>query len=152
MNSTNSSIIRNVRINNIEVSGLTQHEAEEKLISKVNSIMSDQIILKHGEYETIVTLKQMELNAHVQEKVYDACTIGRDKNIILNNYRILKTLIFGENLDGYYNVANIAKAEERYFKYVLSDKMRYNLEHLYKDGDTYYFSNTPPEVKKRSRV
>lgn len=61
--------------------------------------MEDQIVLKHGEYETIITLKQIGLKVDVQEKVYDACTIGRDKNIILNNYKILQTMIFGENLE-----------------------------------------------------
>lgn len=61
--------------------------------------MEDPIVLKHGEYETIITLKQMELKADVQEKVYEACTIGRDKNIILNNYKILQTMLFGENLN-----------------------------------------------------
>ena len=61
--------------------------------------MEDQIILKHGEEETVITLKQIELNAHVQDKVYEACTIGRNQNIIANNYRILKTILFGANLD-----------------------------------------------------
>lgn len=99
MNATNSNIIRGIKINNIEVSGLTKTEAEEKLESIVNKIIGEQIVLKHGEYETIVTLKQMELNVDVREKVYEACTIGRDKNIIANNYKILKTMIFGENID-----------------------------------------------------
>lgn len=41
----------------------------------------------------------MELQVDTREKVFDACKIGRDKNIILNNYKILQTMLFGENLD-----------------------------------------------------
>ena len=99
INSTNSNIIKNIKINNIEVSGLTRYEAEEKLINKINAIMNDKIILKHNEYETTITLKQIEINTHVQDKVYEACTIGRNSNIISNNYKILKTMLVGENLD-----------------------------------------------------
>lgn len=99
INSTNSNIINNVRINNINVSGLTKYEAEEKLINKINAIMNDQIILKHKEHETTITPKQIELNTHVQDKVYEACTIGRNNNIIVNNYKILKTTLFGEDLN-----------------------------------------------------
>ncbi len=99
INATNSNIINNVTINNIDVSGLTKEEAEEKLQELINSIMQDQIILKHGEYEKIVTLEQMELKVDIQDRVYEACTIGRDKNIILNNYKILEVMFFGENID-----------------------------------------------------
>ena len=99
INATNSKIIRGVKINNIQVSGLTKSQAEEKLENIIEHVMHDKIVLKHGEYETEITLKQIELNVDIQEKVYDACTIGRNKNIIENNYKILKTMIFGENLD-----------------------------------------------------
>lgn len=61
--------------------------------------MEDEIILKHGEYEKTITLKQVELKTDIAEKIYEACTIGRKENIILNNYKILKVLIKGENLE-----------------------------------------------------
>ena len=61
--------------------------------------MESPITLKHGEHETFITLKQIELEPGVREKVYEACTIGRDKNIILNNYKILQTMISGVNLE-----------------------------------------------------
>ena len=99
LNATSSKIIKGIKINNIQVSGLTKPEAEEKLESIVENIMRDKIILKHDDYETEITLKQLELDVNIQEKVFDACTIGRNKSIIENNYRILKTMIFGENID-----------------------------------------------------
>ena len=99
INSTNSNILKNIKINNIDVSGLSKHEVEEKLINRINSIMEDQIVLKHGDDEKVITLKQIELNAHVQDKVYEACTLGRSENIFANNYKILKIMLFGENLN-----------------------------------------------------
>ncbi len=97
---TNSNILKNIKINNIEVSGLTKSEAENLLKEKIDSIMNDEITLKHGEYEKTVTLKQMELVTDMSDKVFKACTIGRDKNIIANNYKIIELLFgSGENLE-----------------------------------------------------
>lgn len=95
----NSSIMPNVTINNIKVSGLSKLEAEEKFEGLIDGILEDEIILKHGEYEKTVTLKRMELEADITEKVYEACTIGRRDNIIANNYKIISVLLNGENVD-----------------------------------------------------
>ena len=99
LNTTNSNIIRNVKINNIEVANLTKQEAEEELNQKVNSIMEDKITLRHGEYEKVITLEQMELKVSANDAVYEACKVGRSKNIFINNYEILKVWLFGKNID-----------------------------------------------------
>lgn len=95
----NSNIMPNVTINNIKVSGLNKLQAEEKFEGLIDNILEDEIILKHGEYEKTVTLKRMELQADVTDKVYEACTIGRRDNIIANNYKIISVLLNGENVD-----------------------------------------------------
>ena len=97
--STNSNIINNVKINNIKVSGLSKSEAEQKFESILNNITEKAVVLKHGNYEKTFTLKQMELETNIMDKIYQACTIGRDKNIIANNYKILSVLINGQNLE-----------------------------------------------------
>ena len=99
LNSGNSNIINNIRINNIDVSGLNQVQAEEKIQNKISAIMNDKIVLKHREHEKEITLKQIEFTTNLKDKVYEACTIERNKNIIENNYKILNTIIKGENLD-----------------------------------------------------
>lgn len=106
INATNTNIISNVKINNIDVSGLTKQEAEEKIQKQVDSIMEEPIKLKHGDIERTITLNQMELSVDVQDKVYEACTLGRDKNIIVNNYKILEVMFFGENIDLSYEFNN----------------------------------------------
>ncbi len=99
LNSTNSNIINNIKISDVDVSGLNKTQAIEKIQNKITAIMNDQIILKHGEKETTVTLKQMEFETDLEDKVYEACTIGRDSNIFVNNYKILKVMLEGENLE-----------------------------------------------------
>lgn len=96
--STNSKIISNVKINNIDVAGLNKTEAKEKIQTIVDNILDDEINLKYNDYESTITLKQLELEVNVEDKVYEACTTGRNKNIVANNYKILKTLLFGENI------------------------------------------------------
>ena len=95
----NSNIIGNVKIENIKVSGLSRTEVEKKFESILDSILEDETILKYGEYEQTFTLKRMELQTDVNDKVYEACTLGRNNNIIANNYKIISTLINGENLE-----------------------------------------------------
>ena len=97
--STNSKIMNRVTINNIKVSGLSRTEASNKFEQILNNILDDEIIFKYNDYEKAFTLKQLELKTDSNDKVYEACMIGRESNIIVNNYRILKVLISGENLN-----------------------------------------------------
>lgn len=96
--SMNSKIISNVTINNIKVSGLTRVEAEKKFEEILNDILVEEIILKHGEDEKTFTLKRMELETNIINKVHEACMIGRSENIIENNYKVISVLLNGENL------------------------------------------------------
>lgn len=94
-----SKIIPNVRINNLKVSGLTDTEAEEKFEKIIESIMGDEIILKHEENEKAFTLKDMGLKTNVIDKVSEACLIGRKENIIANNFKVISVFLNGENLE-----------------------------------------------------
>ena len=97
--STNSNIISNVKINNIKVSGLSRTETEAKFQNIIDNISEEKIVLKHGDNEKEFTLKGMELETNIIEKINQACKIGRGGNIIANNYQIIATLINGENLE-----------------------------------------------------
>lgn len=95
---TNSNVIANVKINNMEVSGLSQAQIGEKLEKIINEISEEEIILKHGEIQKTYTLKQMELETNIAETTYNACKLGRSGNIFANNFKIIDILINGENL------------------------------------------------------
>ncbi|MCI8620705.1 MAG: hypothetical protein HFJ50_02555 [Clostridia bacterium] len=99
LTATNSKIIANIKINNLPVSGLNISEAETKFESIIEGIMDDEIVLKHGDIEKTFTLKGMELKTNINEKIYEACNIGRNDSIITNNYKVLSVWINGENLE-----------------------------------------------------
>ena len=97
--SMNSNIINHISINNIDVAGLSRAEADAKFEEIMDNIIDDEISFCHGDYEKKFTLKTMELEANTTDKVYEACLIGRDKNIFINNYKIISVLLNGVNLD-----------------------------------------------------
>ena len=71
----------------------------------------------------------------IREDIYQAYKLlsHYDKSLIRK--------IYGEDLEGAYNNTDITSQEERYFKAILVNRIIYNLEHLCRDGDHYYFSN-----------
>lgn len=96
--SMNPNIISNIKINNMKVSGLSKTEAISKFEDEIKKIEEQEVILKHGDNEKKYTFKGMELETDIVDKINEACKIGRDGNIVSNNYRIVATLIKGENL------------------------------------------------------
>lgn len=97
--SMNPNIINNIKINNMKVSGLSKTQAISKFEDAIKRIEEQEIVLKHGDNEKKYTFKGMELETDIVDKVNEACKIGRDGNIISNNYKIIATLIKGENLE-----------------------------------------------------
>ena len=73
----NSNIINNVKVNNLDVSGLSRNEAEKKFEDIVDSFIEDEVILKHGEDEQVFTFKRMELETDIAGKIYEACTLRK---------------------------------------------------------------------------
>lgn len=60
-------------------------------------MLEEKINLKHGKIQKTYTLKQMEMETNLTDVIYKAAGIGRNKSIFVNNYKILKVLINGEN-------------------------------------------------------
>lgn len=98
-NSINEKIISGVTINQIDVSNLTINEAYEKLKKQSQEQISKNIHVKQGEYETTISLDQIDVNYNIIEAVNDAYKIGRNQNIIISNYSILKTKILKTNIE-----------------------------------------------------
>ena len=73
----NPNIIANVKINNVEVSGLSRIEVEKKFEDIIENIVHDEIVLAHGEYEQTFTLKRMELETDIIDKIFEACTLRK---------------------------------------------------------------------------
>ena len=92
-NKNNEKIISGITIKGVEVSGLTKEEAIAKLETIYSEKLESNIYLQHGELEAELSPTLMEVNYDIEGAVNEAYALGRDGNIIINNYNILGTLI-----------------------------------------------------------
>ena len=99
ININNQKIITGITIKGIEVSGLTKEEARAKLETIYNEKKSNDLKLKYEEYETSLNYEILEVNYDIEKAVNEAYLTGRNNNIFISNYEILKTLIFKKDVN-----------------------------------------------------
>lgn len=100
ININNTGIIAGITINGIDVSGLQEQEAMEKLEANLENRISQTITLKYEDYETAITPVQFDAKWNMENAVSEACNIGRTgRNIIVNNYHILATLLMKKEIE-----------------------------------------------------
>ncbi len=109
------------------------------------NLIHESEVRPQGFYQLFWEKTKSTTESGVREEIYLAFKLlsRYDKNLIIR--------IYGEDLEGTYDNTGIASQEERYFKTILIDRILYNLEHLYKDGDYYYFSNDDSDESSLSR-
>ena len=99
INSNNESILKGVSIRNINMEGLTIEEARKLLDEKFEEEKTREIqIVANGENFTLIP-EQLEVKYHVDEAIDEAYNIGRNGNIIENNFEILKTMFEETKID-----------------------------------------------------
>lgn len=99
MNANNKNIIQGVYINNIDVSNLSENEAMEILEQKLNDNKKNYIIVKYNNYTRNIKLQDINGKFNIKDAVNNAYNIGKDKDIIQNNYKILLTMIFKNKIE-----------------------------------------------------
>lgn len=99
INSTNEKIIKGVKIQDIDVSGLTKQEAKDKLSKMIEELSDKDIILKYGENEEIIKVESLEIKYNFDEALNKAYEIGRSGNILKNNFDIIRTRMFNTNIN-----------------------------------------------------
>ena len=98
MNIDNNNIISGVKIEGIDVSELTREQAKEKINAVYEGKKQKDIVLKYGEYETTITPQLIDTNYNIDEATKKAISIGRDSNIVINNYNILFAKLGRKNI------------------------------------------------------
>lgn len=108
---TNNKIAKGISIKGIDVSGLSKEEATTKLNEIILQNSEKEIILKNENYETTMSSKQLEINFNVNKSVEQAHNIGRNGNIIKNNYDVLSAILFKKEipLELEYNKEELSK-------------------------------------------
>lgn len=97
---TNSSdkIVAGVSIKGVDVSGLTQEEAVHKLNDMIANKLTQELKLKHGEYELAILPEQIEATFGMEKAVELAYQIGRNGNILTDNYAIINAKLNKKNI------------------------------------------------------
>ena len=89
LNMNNEKIIKGVSILGIDVSNLTVEEAKNQINDAIESRFQDEnnnLILKRNDEETNVTANTFNAKFDVDKAVIEAYNIGRNGNIITENY------------------------------------------------------------------
>ncbi len=96
-------IIKGISIKNIDVSNLTLEEAKEVLTSSFEKELIPELVLKYNdEYNITLSPEQIEFKYNIEDTLNEAYSIGRTENILLNNYTILFTTLFGKEINATY--------------------------------------------------
>lgn len=98
ININNTKIMRGVSIQGIDVSNLTVGEAKQKVSSVVGKHMSENILVKHLDFEGIFLPEQLGVSLDIDSTVDEAYSLGRSGNIFENNYSILNLMLNTKDL------------------------------------------------------
>lgn len=99
ININNNNIISGVRIQGIDVSGLSKEDAKAKIDLICEEKKQNDILLQYKDYDATITPELLEVNYNVEKAIDEAISIGKNGNIITNNYNILFALIGKKDID-----------------------------------------------------
>lgn len=100
LNMNNVKITKGISVKNIDVSNLTLEEAKEKLENNLEKELIPELILKYNdEYSISLEPEQIEFKYNIENTLNEAYNIGRTDNILINNYTLLFTTLFGKEID-----------------------------------------------------
>ena len=98
-NALNQNIISGVHIKNIDVSNMSKSDAKYTIETYITNTLPEEITLKHGDYQTTISLSQIGVNFDVKNAVNNAYNIGRQGNLFLNNFYVLSTMFGKVNIE-----------------------------------------------------
>ena len=106
INSNNEKILNGISINGISVSGKDKDEVKKLLAEKTEAKRTEDLVVKLDtktkdgeEYKGIVSFEQLQLNYKLDEAIEKAYSIGRDSNIFVSNFNIIKTFFTKNNIE-----------------------------------------------------
>ncbi len=98
LNINNNKILKNISIMGLNVENLTKEEANEKLNNLVKDRLETDIVFKHNDQSFTLLPKEIEFNYDFEKAVDEAYDIGRDGNILQNNFVILGQYFKQQNI------------------------------------------------------
>ena len=98
-NFLNTNIISGVSIKGIDVSNMSKSDARYQVDNYINGILPEEIKLTHGEFETTISLSQIDAKFDTKEASNLAYSVGRQGNIFQNNIYVLSTMFGKVNIE-----------------------------------------------------
>ena len=98
MNINNNNIVKGVKIEGIDVSGLSREDAKSKIESIYQDKKGKEITLKYKDYETTLSPQLLEVNYDIDKGIEEAVSIGKSDNIFINNFNIVKAMLGKNNI------------------------------------------------------
>lgn len=106
INHSNDKVLNGITLNGVEVGGKTKDEIKTMLEEKVNAKKTEDLIVKlnaqteDGEnYKGAVSFEQLQLNYNLDDAINKAYNVGRDSNIFVNNFNIIKNFFSKNNIE-----------------------------------------------------
>lgn len=100
-NAVNTNIISGVSIKGVDVAHKSKSDARSEVENYLANALPEEIKIKHGDFESTISLSQMNVKFDVKTAVNSAYAIGRNGNIFQNDFRIISS---------YFNKVNIEPA------------------------------------------
>ena len=95
----NSNIISGVTIKGLDVSNMSKSDAKYQLDNFLKEKLPEEIKLKHGDFETTISLSQINAEFDTKSAVNNAFNVGRQGNIFQNNLYVLSTMFGNVNIE-----------------------------------------------------
>ena len=97
--SVSEKILARVHLNGVDLSNLTIDEGYQKLNETLTNNKKKNIVLAYEEYETTLSLEQLEVTYKTDEAINKAYRLGRNRNILISNFQIISNLLFGNQIE-----------------------------------------------------
>lgn len=97
INMNNEKIIDGVFIEQVNIYGLSQEEANNLVNEKILQI--SEITANYGEYNENIVLEDIEISINAKNAIQEAVNLGKTGNIIIDNYQILLANLFEEHYE-----------------------------------------------------
>ena len=99
-NLDNTNIMEGINIKDVNISNLSKEEAKQVITDATNKELLPEISFVYGEdYKVTLKPEQIEFNYDIEAAVDFAYKIGREGNIVENNYSIILAKLFGKDVD-----------------------------------------------------
>ena len=97
LNMNNSNVIKGVYIENVNISNLSKEDVSNLVNEKIGKLETVEVY--YGEYNEVLKLEDIGLEISAKEAINKAVNIGKSNNILIDNFSILKSMLFKTNIE-----------------------------------------------------